>query len=121
MGKDSIFLDPDIVKKQKEAEEKYQREKKLRISDLRKVLSTPEGRRTIWNELVRAKVFAPSFSLNSIQMGFNEGERAVGIALLTDLMEAKPEAFYQMWSENYANEQSTKKQEEQENDRTNQD
>jgi len=109
------FLNPADVKKQEEAEEKYQRERKLRINDLRKILSTPEGRRTIWNELCRAKVFAASFSLNSVQMGYNEGERSVGIALLADVMEASSSAFYQMYTDAHAKEKAAKKQEEQKN------
>jgi hypothetical protein len=116
---DKEFLDPKDVKKQEEAEAKFNRERKLRISDLRKILSTPEGRRFVWNELSRTKVFAPSFSLNSSQTSYNEGERSVGIALLADVMEAKPEAFYQSYCKANSKEKAVKTQEES-NDGTNQ-
>lgn len=112
MSEDVFGLDEKEVKKQKEAQQKFDREKKLRINDLRKVLSTPEGRRTIWNELSRAKVFAPSFSLDSIQMAKNEGERSIGIALLADVMEAKAEAFYTMYTEAMSKKKSEERQEE---------
>lgn len=112
MPKDE-FLDQREVRKQKEAEQKFERERKLRISDLRKILSTPEGRRFVWSELCRTKVFAPSFSLNSAQTSFNEGERSIGIALLADVMEAKPESFYQSYCEDNSKEKAAQKQEEQ--------
>jgi len=112
MAKDSIFLDPEQVKKQKEDEEKYQREKKLRISDLRKILNTPEGRRMVWNELERAKVFADFFSTNALEMARFCGERKVGLSLLADIMEAKPEAFYSMYLEETSKTKSEEKQEE---------
>jgi hypothetical protein len=118
MSKEKIYIDPKELAKQDELEAKFQRERKLKINDLKKILSTPEGRRAIWNELCRAKVFASSFSLNSVQMAYNEGERSVGIALLADVMEANAPAFYQMFTEANSKEKAAKK-EEQENDSRN--
>lgn len=110
---DELFLDKEEVKRQKEILEQFARDKKLRINDIKKVLSIPEGRRFIWEELKRTKVFAPSYSNNSNQTAFNEGERSIGIAILADVMEARPDAFYQMFTEARSKEQAAKKQEEQ--------
>jgi hypothetical protein len=110
--KDKDFLDPAEVEKQEEAAALYKREQRLRIGDLRKVLSIPEGRRLIWSELSRAKIFADFFSLNSLEMAKFCGERSVGLKLLADVMEAKPEAFYQMYTEASSKEKAAKKEEE---------
>ena len=115
------FLDPSEVKKAKEAEDKVVREHKLKINDLRKILSTPEGRRAVWNLLSEAKVFAPSFSLNSVQTAYNEGQRSSGIALLANVMEARPESFYQMFTEANSKDKAAKNQEEKQNDSTSSD
>lgn len=109
--KDTFGISPEELKAAKEAEDKAIRERRLVISDLRKLLSTPEGRRFTWAELSRAKVFAPSFSLNQAQTNYNEGQRSVGIALLEDIMEAKPEAFYQMFVEAKSKEKEAKNKE----------
>jgi hypothetical protein len=105
-----LGIDPKEEKRQQEAQEKLERERKLRINDLKKILSTPEGRRTIWNELSRAKTFADCFSTNSLEMAKFCGQRLVGLSLLADIMEARSEAFYQMYTE----EMSKKKSEEKE-------
>ena len=112
MPKDNeFFLDPEEVKKQKEANEKSQRENRLRINDMRKILSLPEGRRYIWSELERCKVFAPSFTTNSLLLGFNEGQRSIGIALLSDVELAKPGSYSQMFTEAMSKRNSAKEKE----------
>ena len=117
MAKD-IFLDPIEVKKQKEAEDKFKRDKKLKISDLRQVLSTPEGRRTIWRIIEDAKVMAEGFSLNALEMAKWQGERYIGIRLLSDVEISKPGVFYQMFCEAKAKSNESSKKEEETNGHT---
>ena len=108
MSKDNFGIDPKDLKKQEESEAKVNRDEKLRLNDMRKVLSTPEGRRQYWHLLSKSGVFTASFSLNSVQTAYNEGMRSVGITVLAEIMTAKPEAFYAMYTE----EMSKKKSEE---------
>jgi len=105
------FYNAEAEKKAAEAKKEADLKHARDIGDLRKLIELPEGRRFVWNQLARAGVFSPSFTLNSVQTGYNEGARSVGIALLADLMEAKPEAFYQMFREANS-EAKSKKQEE---------
>jgi len=102
----------EAEKKNKADQEKDKREHDQRISDLRKILSTPEGRRGIWNELSRAKIFIDFFSLNSFEVARFLGQRSIGLGLLADLMEAKPASFYQMYCEAISKEKGAKKEEE---------
>ena len=55
-------------------------------SDVRKILSTPEGRRFIWRVMAFAGVYAPSYSGQAHwETNFNEGKRSVGNLLLKDI------------------------------------
>lgn len=116
--KDKEFLDPRELKKQEEAEAKFERDRKLRLSDMRKILSIPEGRRTIWRLLEQCKVFAPSFSLNTLQIAYSEGQRSIGITLLSDVEIAKPGIFAQMTSEAKSEENSAKNKEKEDDSRS---
>lgn len=102
------FLDPAEVKKQKESAEDLERTTKLRLSDMRKILSLPEGRRYVWEELKRSGVFTLSFSPNASQTAYNEGQRSLGISLLADVELAKPGSFHQMFSEEMSKKNSGK-------------
>ncbi len=105
------FYNKNEQDRQRKIQERYDRNKKLRISDLRKVLSIPEGRRTIWSILTKAKVFADAFSPNALEMAKNEGERSVGINLLSDILEAESKSFYQMYAEEMSRIKAEKKEE----------
>lgn len=63
------------------------------ISDVRRILKTPEGRRHFWRMLGLCGIFRSSFNLNSNQTGFNEGQRNVGLIMLKDMSEADVTAF----------------------------
>jgi len=67
----------------------------LRRTDLRKILSWPEGRRFIWRYLEICGVFTLSFTGNS-QTFFNEGQRNIGLKLLAEIMDVAPDALLQM-------------------------
>lgn len=78
-------------RKDKDAEQQAQ-------DDLREVMDTAAGRRFVWRMLERAGIYRQSFTGNSSTF-FNEGERNVGLFLLSELQAACPQAFIQMQQE----------------------
>lgn len=61
--------------------------------DLRAVMALAEGRRFIWDLIERAGVFGPSYASDAGATAYNEGRRAVGIALLTRVQQDAPDAY----------------------------
>lgn len=51
-------------------------------SDVRWLMSTKRGRRIVWRMLDHAGVFRSTFSQNSMQMAFAEGNRNYGLRVL---------------------------------------
>lgn len=78
-------------------EERLAREKEQ--NDLRWVMSTKQGRRFMWRLLSRAGLFQSCFDMNSAVMAFKEGNRNAGLQQLTDIMEACPERYSEMFAE----------------------
>jgi hypothetical protein len=105
---DNFYTD-EINAKNKESRQEAQRRRDREIEDLRTLIKRPEGRRVLWRILETCGVFKASFSLNSVQTGFNEGKRDVGLVLLADLNEADTHVFAQMQSE-YISELKSKKE-----------
>ena len=93
---------------------KVDRDRLRHLNDIRKTVAMPEGRRLYYFILEQAGVFRSSFTGNSTTF-FNEGARNVGLIMLRDLMEAKPDALNQMMRENYSEIQSFKKTQEKNN------
>jgi len=79
----------------KEGSQKAKRLRERELSDIRFILETEMGRRFVWRYLSLAGVFQTSFTGNSTTF-FNEGRRDIGLKLLADVSEAKPEAYLQM-------------------------
>lgn len=75
---------------------KYRRDREL--DDVKKILETDHGRRFMWRYLGLAGVFQTSFTGNSTTF-FNEGKRDIGLKMLADVTEAKPDAYIQMANE----------------------
>jgi hypothetical protein len=88
--------DPTQVKEQAQ-KEKRGREKEL--DDVKFILSHRQGRRFYFRYLEECGVFKTSFTGNS-QTFFLEGQRNIGLKLLSDLNEAEPEAYIVMIKEN---------------------
>src|SRR3954469_23266490 len=93
---DPVF-DADEINKRKAVARRRLKEREQ--SDLRKVLSSAEGRRVVWRVLGEAKVFHGCFSLNGLEMAKNEGKRDLGLFILNDLLKSHPDAFAQMQRE----------------------
>jgi hypothetical protein len=104
------FYDTEILKRNEKLSAEGKRIRQREISDLRRILKLPEGRRFIWNQLGKAGIFHDSFSLNSNQTGYNLGKRSMGLDLLIDLNEADVGAFAQLQSE-YMSEVTSRKNE----------
>lgn len=75
------------------------RRKQREINDLRRLLKTPEGRRFIWKIISSCGIFRSSFTMNSNQTAFREGQREIGLNILNDVNEADSGAFAQMQQE----------------------
>lgn len=87
--------------KEEEQEKRLENEKlerEILLNDVRHVLSSVQGRRFVWRILDMAGVYRSSFTGNSSTF-FNEGARNIGLRVLSDVMDAKPEAFLQMQQE----------------------
>ena len=89
------------ISKEAEQEKRLEAEKLERevfLNDVRHVLSSVQGRRFVWRILDMAGVYRSSFTGNSSTF-FNEGARNIGLRVLSDVMDAKPEAFLLMQQE----------------------
>ena len=88
--------------------ERDKRKHDRECSDTRFQLKTPEGRRLYWSDLEACGIFKPSMAFDAAgnydpyMTAFNEGRRSIGLEKLKTLLEAKPEAFYQMQQEHAA-------------------
>lgn len=91
----------------KESQKEHDLLRKRNQSDLRKVLSMPEGRRFIWRQLSESGVFRASFNFNTKLEDFQEGQRDRGLALLNEVNDCDEMAFANMQRE-YLSEQRSK-------------
>jgi hypothetical protein len=105
------------TKQQQEEIDRIARERIRHLNDIRKIVSMPEGRRIYFWTLKESGIFRSSFTGNSSTF-FNEGARNIGLIMLRDLMEAKPEVLTQMMYENYSEIKSYQKLQEKNNDGT---
>ena len=81
------------------AKQKAKRGREQELEDIKMLMSTVWGRRFAWRYLSRAGIFQSSFTGNSATY-FKEGERNMGLILLTDINEACPEMYVKMLEEN---------------------
>jgi len=92
---DPIFDAAGINKKKAEVSASLQARHR---DDLRKVLSSANGRRFVWRVISEAGIFKGSFTGNSGTF-FNEGKRDMGLFILNDILKSHPDAFAQMQRE----------------------
>lgn len=79
------------------------------INDFRSLMGTKEGRRFIWRLLSKAGVHRTSFSNDALVMAFNEGNRNVGLLLMSEIHELCPARYQQMQKEHQENERRSKR------------
>ncbi len=88
--------DPAQVKKRaRKAKDREEQE----ASDLRAILGNAAGRRFLWAELARRRVFATAFHTDGMVFAHNEGMRAAGVDLMTRIIETDPAAWILMQQE----------------------
>jgi len=63
-------------------------------------MSTIAGRQFMLAKLEACHIFSTSFSIDALQMAFNEGERNRGLDLLNDIMRHCPDQYVLMMREN---------------------
>ena len=85
-------------KKVKEAKKSNKETRDIELNDLKVVLGTESGRRAIWRILERCGIYRSSFTGNS-QTFMLEGERNIGLFLLTEIEEADQDAMFKMMKE----------------------
>jgi len=78
------------VKKAKKKED-YLREDE--IEDMRIVLSTPSGRRTIWRYLSLCGMFKHGFETDARFETFLSGQRNIGSRIMVDIQDVDPGLF----------------------------
>lgn len=84
------------VRKAEKASARFELE---RVEGLRHLCSTYPGRLWLWRQMEEANVFSQTFTGEALTTAFNEGQRARGLAILSDLMLHAPDTFLKMMVE----------------------
>jgi hypothetical protein len=97
MAEKSFVKNAADPKQVKEASQKEKFKRQQEINDFLWALSDARGRRLIWRYLTICGVYRSSHVLGAPDAtAFNEGERNIGLQILGDIMDAKPEAYIEM-------------------------
>lgn len=94
---DDIFGDDE--QRDVELKKKHKLELDLELDDLKKVLSTPAGRRLIWRYLEMTKVHDGSAVNSGSWTYFNEGVRKLGTVIYNEIWDNMPEVYLLMSNE----------------------
>jgi len=87
------------------------KEKAARLADVQRrevitqLMSSAAGRQWLWDRLSDCHMFVTTFNGDALQGAFMEGQRAIGLAMLSDIMLACPDQYIQAMRE--ANERLT--------------
>ena len=81
-----------------EVEGKAKRKRDQSCADLLSVMATHEGRRFVWRILEGTGIYKLSYTGNS-ETFFNEGQRNVGLKLLSELQKITPSEYLKMTEE----------------------
>lgn len=87
--------------KQDKQKKKDTRRRDKELADIKKIVSTAEGRRFFWRLLSETGMYRTSFTGNSSTFML-EGRRQIGLFLLNELMFADNKAFAQLQQENFS-------------------
>lgn len=79
----------------REATRKQKRETELEIDDLRAVLATPQGWRTLKRQLAACGVFRSIWHPSAL-IHYNSGKHDAGLDLLKKIVQADPDAYTKM-------------------------
>ncbi len=92
------LLDFFTNSEQRQAAEEQARELAAEVADLKWVMSDQRGRRFVWRQLAVAGIYRPSYTGDDRTI-FNEGQRNVGLHLLSAITEHCPDEYLQMLKE----------------------
>lgn len=98
------------------ATRRQKRELRQLNEDITSVLATPEGRRVMVWTLALTGVYTPSFAATAERTAYNEGQRAVGLAVINQLQAVDPMAYANLLRDSVTYEQSKRVQEEKQDD-----
>lgn len=77
------------------------RERQEQLNDIIAVMDMAAGRRLVWRILAEARVFGTVYAGQSNQTFFREGKRNLGLWLMEEVLQAKPEQYLLMQKEHY--------------------
>lgn len=80
----------------KEAQAKKNLRDREEVTDLKFVLSHPQGQRLLWRILGKCGIFTASQHFDPHVVYFNEGKRNLGLEILADINRADQNAIIQM-------------------------
>lgn len=78
---------------------KQSEEERQRVEDLKWLMAHKQGRRFMWRLLGVAGVYRTSFHTSGSVTAFNEGQRNVGLMLVSEIQEHAPETYFRMLME----------------------
>ena len=94
------ILDTDKEAQEQKRKDEQEHERKKELQDIKDILSLPGGRRFYHRLISHCKTFHESFVVGMPDVtANNEGRRMVGNWLMTEMMDANPEAYFQMMRE----------------------
>lgn len=104
---DSTQLYPDELN---EIEDQLEQDRRnLELDDLKRVLSTKEGRRVFWRYIGVGNIFATSYrGENTHETSYQEGIKQISRLMIKDIDEASPDAYFKMRQEAMEMEQTRK-------------
>ncbi len=94
---DELFDSEDIAREAQLSAQRLERASVL--SDYRKVLELPEGRRLLWRLLSHTGPFQMTAADDPHWTYFREGRRSVGTKIFTEILEAAPASYMTMVAE----------------------
>lgn len=88
--------DPASVKEQIRVSKRREASEKI---VLRQIMGSNEGRAWMFKVLSMCHLFRTSYSRDTGDMAFSEGERNIGLMLYAEIMQACPNRYIEMMSE----------------------
>ena len=74
-------------------------ERQQELRDIQSVMKFRDGRRFMWRVLEKAGVYDSSFAVEPSIMAFKEGQRNIGLMLISDIMKVAPDKYQMMTKE----------------------
>ena len=94
-----ILLDPEKLSAERKQYEKSIAERAKYLDDWREVLSTPQGRRIIWDLHGGMGFQRDLFNTDPLIMAANCGQHTLALAMAKDIEEALPGIMFKMQNE----------------------